>query len=219
MNRPSLMCSIAALPRASEYSPMATMAPSRAKACAIARPLPDPPPVTIATRPSNLPMAAYSTGRGGPLPIRVGELKPDCAPRRPRWGSRRDWRRCSRCARWAVRRCRSGVGPQDQRGARSAAEDPPGHPAQQPDTPHRQRDKAHPRRRRILGHVPHDHRQVRPQRMDPEPHTERQGVECRTDPDVIDESPACYKNIDDVMRAQADLTKPVHALKQIVVVK
>ncbi len=55
--------------------------------------------------------------------------------------------------------------------------------------------------------------------MEPQPHTERQGVECRTDPDVIDESPACYKNIDDVMRAQADLTKPVHALKQIVVVK
>jgi tRNA-splicing ligase RtcB len=44
-------------------------------------------------------------------------------------------------------------------------------------------------------------------------------VECRTDPDVIDESPACYKSIDAVMAAQADLTEPVHALKQIVVVK
>ena len=46
-----------------------------------------------------------------------------------------------------------------------------------------------------------------------------QGVECRTDPDVIDESPACYKDIDLVMRAQADLTEPVVTLKQVVVVK
>jgi tRNA-splicing ligase RtcB len=46
-----------------------------------------------------------------------------------------------------------------------------------------------------------------------------EGVECRTDPDVIDESPACYKPIDAVMAAQADLTEPVYALKQVVVVK
>ena len=46
-----------------------------------------------------------------------------------------------------------------------------------------------------------------------------QGVECRTDPDVIDESPACYKPIDAVMAAQADLTEPVQALRQIIVVK
>jgi tRNA-splicing ligase RtcB (3'-phosphate/5'-hydroxy nucleic acid ligase) len=46
-----------------------------------------------------------------------------------------------------------------------------------------------------------------------------EGVECRTDPDVIDESPACYKPIDSVMAAQADLTEPMHTLKQIVVVK
>jgi tRNA-splicing ligase RtcB len=45
------------------------------------------------------------------------------------------------------------------------------------------------------------------------------GVECRTDPDVIDESPACYKQIDSVMRAQADLTEPLVALKQVIVVK
>jgi RNA-splicing ligase RtcB len=45
------------------------------------------------------------------------------------------------------------------------------------------------------------------------------GVECRTDADVIDESPACYKPIDAVMAAQADLTEPVVALKQIIVVK
>lgn len=45
------------------------------------------------------------------------------------------------------------------------------------------------------------------------------GVECRTDPDVIDESPSAYKPIEAVMAAQADLTEPVVALKQIVVVK
>jgi tRNA-splicing ligase RtcB len=36
---------------------------------------------------------------------------------------------------------------------------------------------------------------------------------------VIDESPAAYKSIDAVMAAQADLTEPIHTLKQIVVVK
>jgi tRNA-splicing ligase RtcB len=46
-----------------------------------------------------------------------------------------------------------------------------------------------------------------------------EGVEFRRDPDVIDESPAAYKPIDTVMAAQADLTEPVHTLKQIVVVK
>jgi tRNA-splicing ligase RtcB len=46
-----------------------------------------------------------------------------------------------------------------------------------------------------------------------------EGVEFRRDPDVIDESPAAYKNVEAVMRAQSDLTEPVHAIKQIVVVK
>jgi tRNA-splicing ligase RtcB len=46
-----------------------------------------------------------------------------------------------------------------------------------------------------------------------------EGIEFRRDPDVIDESPAAYKPIDTVMAAQADLTEPVHTLKQIVVVK
>jgi tRNA-splicing ligase RtcB len=46
-----------------------------------------------------------------------------------------------------------------------------------------------------------------------------EGVECRLDPDVIDESPAAYKAIDAVMAAQADLTEPITALKQIIVVK
>ena len=46
-----------------------------------------------------------------------------------------------------------------------------------------------------------------------------EGVEFRKDPDVIDESPAAYKDVGAVMRAQTDLTEPVHVLKQIVVVK
>ena len=46
-----------------------------------------------------------------------------------------------------------------------------------------------------------------------------EGVEVRKDADVIDESPAAYKPIDAVMAAQADLTEPIHTLKQIVVVK
>jgi tRNA-splicing ligase RtcB len=45
------------------------------------------------------------------------------------------------------------------------------------------------------------------------------GIEVRRDPDVIDETPAAYKPIEAVMAAQADLTRPVHTLKQIVVVK
>jgi tRNA-splicing ligase RtcB (3'-phosphate/5'-hydroxy nucleic acid ligase) len=45
------------------------------------------------------------------------------------------------------------------------------------------------------------------------------GVECRMDADVIDESPAAYKDVDAVMRAQSDLTEAVVTLKQIVVVK
>jgi tRNA-splicing ligase RtcB len=46
-----------------------------------------------------------------------------------------------------------------------------------------------------------------------------EGVECRKDKDVIDETPAAYKNIDAVMSAQRDLVEIVHTLKQIVCVK
>jgi tRNA-splicing ligase RtcB len=46
-----------------------------------------------------------------------------------------------------------------------------------------------------------------------------EGVECRKDKDVIDETPAAYKSIDAVMRAQSDLVDIVHTLKQIVCVK
>lgn len=46
-----------------------------------------------------------------------------------------------------------------------------------------------------------------------------QGVECRKDADVVDESPRAYKNIDDVMRSQEDLVEIVATLKQILCVK
>ncbi len=45
------------------------------------------------------------------------------------------------------------------------------------------------------------------------------GIECRKDADVIDETPAAYKSIDDVMTAQADLVDIVHTLRQVVCVK
>ena len=45
------------------------------------------------------------------------------------------------------------------------------------------------------------------------------GIECRKDKDVIDETPAAYKSIDAVMKAQSDLVDVVHTLKQVVVVK
>ena len=46
-----------------------------------------------------------------------------------------------------------------------------------------------------------------------------QGVECRKDASVIDETPAAYKPIEAVMAAQADLVEIVHTLKQVVCVK
>ena len=45
------------------------------------------------------------------------------------------------------------------------------------------------------------------------------GIECRKDADVIDETPAAYKPIEDVMRAQSDLVETVHTLRQVVCVK
>ncbi|MBK6982848.1 MAG: RtcB family protein [Betaproteobacteria bacterium] len=45
------------------------------------------------------------------------------------------------------------------------------------------------------------------------------GVECRKDGGVIDEIPAAYKDIDEVMAQQADLVEVVHTLKQVVCVK
>jgi tRNA-splicing ligase RtcB len=46
-----------------------------------------------------------------------------------------------------------------------------------------------------------------------------EGVECRKDAEVIDETPAAYKSIDAVMAAQADLVDIVHTLRQVVCVK
>jgi len=45
------------------------------------------------------------------------------------------------------------------------------------------------------------------------------GVECRKDKGVIDEIPAAYKDIDQVMDNQRDLIEVVHTLKQIVCIK
>ncbi len=45
------------------------------------------------------------------------------------------------------------------------------------------------------------------------------GVECRKDADVLDETPMAYKDIDAVMAAQQDLVEIVHTLKQVVCVK
>lgn len=46
-----------------------------------------------------------------------------------------------------------------------------------------------------------------------------EGVECRKDSGVLDETPAAYKPIEDVMAAQSDLVEVVHELKQILCVK
>ena len=46
-----------------------------------------------------------------------------------------------------------------------------------------------------------------------------EGIECRKDADVIDETPAAYKSIEAVMAAQTDLVEVVHTLHQVVCVK
>jgi len=46
-----------------------------------------------------------------------------------------------------------------------------------------------------------------------------EGIECRKDASVIDETPMAYKDIDAVITAQADLIEVVHTLRQIVCVK
>jgi tRNA-splicing ligase RtcB len=45
------------------------------------------------------------------------------------------------------------------------------------------------------------------------------GVECRKDASVLDETPAAYKSIENVMHAQRDLVEIVHTLRQVVCVK
>jgi len=46
-----------------------------------------------------------------------------------------------------------------------------------------------------------------------------EGVECKKDASVLDETPQAYKDIDTVMEAQKDLVEVVHTLKQVVCVK
>lgn len=46
-----------------------------------------------------------------------------------------------------------------------------------------------------------------------------EGIECRKDSGVIDEIPAAYKSIDEVMENQSDLIEVVHTLKQVINVK
>ncbi len=46
-----------------------------------------------------------------------------------------------------------------------------------------------------------------------------EGVNCRKDRGVIDETPGAYKDIDAVMAAQTDLVEVVHTLKQVVCIK
>jgi tRNA-splicing ligase RtcB len=46
-----------------------------------------------------------------------------------------------------------------------------------------------------------------------------QGVECRKDRDVLDETPMAYKSIDQVMAAQTDLVDIRHTLKQVLCIK
>jgi len=46
-----------------------------------------------------------------------------------------------------------------------------------------------------------------------------EGIECRKDEGVIDETPAAYKSIDLVMQAQRDLVEIVHTLGQVICVK
>jgi tRNA-splicing ligase RtcB (3'-phosphate/5'-hydroxy nucleic acid ligase) len=46
-----------------------------------------------------------------------------------------------------------------------------------------------------------------------------EGIECKKDASVIDETPMAYKDIDKVMAAQDDLVEVVHQLRQVVCVK
>ncbi len=46
-----------------------------------------------------------------------------------------------------------------------------------------------------------------------------EGIECRKDAGVLDETPMAYKDIDSVMAAQTDLVEALHTLRQVVCVK
>jgi len=49
--------------------------------------------------------------------------------------------------------------------------------------------------------------------------TQTEGVECRKDKGVVDETPSAFKDIDQVMENQSDLVEVVHTIKQIVCIK
>lgn len=49
--------------------------------------------------------------------------------------------------------------------------------------------------------------------------TQTKGVECRKDAGVVDEIPAAYKDIDEVIRNQEDLVEVVAKLKQVICIK
>jgi tRNA-splicing ligase RtcB len=46
-----------------------------------------------------------------------------------------------------------------------------------------------------------------------------EGIECRKDEDVLDESPKAYKDIKFVMEAQKDMVDVVAELRQVICVK
>ena len=46
-----------------------------------------------------------------------------------------------------------------------------------------------------------------------------EGIECRKDEGVLDETPGAYGDVDAVMAAQADLVEVVHTLRQVLNVK
>jgi len=46
-----------------------------------------------------------------------------------------------------------------------------------------------------------------------------EGVECRKDEEVVDETPGAYKDIDAVMKAQEDLVEIIYTLKQVLCIK
>jgi len=45
------------------------------------------------------------------------------------------------------------------------------------------------------------------------------GIECRKDAEVLDESPAAYKDLNAVMAAQTDMVEIAHKLRPIICIK
>lgn len=46
-----------------------------------------------------------------------------------------------------------------------------------------------------------------------------EGVDCKKDESVLDETPMAYKDIDEVMEYQKDLVEKVYMLKQFICIK